>query len=179
MKTRFCLYIITFLVLIITCGCGNGDITGESSNDDVSIPENTEYFLEILSDSGQRKLIGEKGVETNWKKDDGFVWLSTSDVHEPLGTLTLSLIPSVDNHAHVASAILSITDKRFGTGEELNGKLYNANSSIICSNLEIEGIAREFIHVKDFCIDMIEVVNNPNKMPEEITLGGWFIAKSK
>lgn len=67
---------------------------------------------------------------------------------------------------------------KIGTGAEINGKQYTGILNGDCGALKIEAISDIYVYVSESCIYMEEVPADPNKIPEQIFLSGWFLAKT-
>jgi hypothetical protein len=167
--------LLTVLFVLYSCGTD----TDIKPNGPIDTPEIAEYEFSL---SG-KQLIGQD-VDSQWKPDDGLVWLSTDDKHEDqrelFGTLTLFIGPPIFTGSEVltvSSALLSTTDKLVGTGPELNGKLYSympESSTADCEHIEVVAATGSFIKVNYICMHMQEVNTG-----EVIKVRGSFTALAK
>ncbi|MCA9520392.1 MAG: hypothetical protein KC609_05450 [Myxococcales bacterium] len=89
------------------------------------------YTVQFKDVTGGGTLATSKGLLADdftgaWSQETGILYLGTDEVVEPLGTLTITLSghPAGPGSATVESAIVSTTDVRVGTSDELNARLY-------------------------------------------------------
>lgn len=120
---------------------------------------------------GTVQLIGED-IDSNWDESLGLIFLSTDDKNEPTGTLTIIISTPFQSMAFIESASLSTVDQLMGTGEEINGQLYNFNSGI--SSLENIVTGANYISGELINLPMIN-----SSTQEEVMVSGTFTAVSK
>jgi hypothetical protein len=113
MMRKFILLIAALLVMISCNKIDNGDRRDKAS-----------YMITITgSEGGPHVLVGEE-VDSNWDQDIGVIYLGTDANNEPLGTVTLTIGNITAGEAPIISAIVSKTDVRVGTGDEINGRTF-------------------------------------------------------
>jgi hypothetical protein len=177
MKLKLNILVMLILISVLSSSCFKTNDTPGNNKNGIG-----EYVLniEVISGSGSSKtLVGEK-VDTNYDPNLKTIYLGTDDDNEPLGTLTLEIdspftASDGNQYANVSSATLSTTDKREGTGGELNARLYKLKAGFEAS-LPIEELNSDFIKVTDLTIIMDRVIVHPEDEPEEIKLTGHFTA---
>lgn len=148
------------------------------------------YLLDLFTIAGEgeaKTLIGEHDIDGNWIQELGLIYLGADDVHEPLGTLTLTIdTPEVGKHgyqARILSATLSTTDVRVGTAAELNARLYELIPDTFttepnCSpafpnHIRILALSDEQIQAY-ISLFMERVIVNPETPAETIKVCGHF-----
>jgi hypothetical protein len=178
MKLKLNILVVLILISLISSSCFKTNTTPGNKTNNIG-----EYVLniEVVSGSGSSKTLIGKKVDTNYDPNLETIYLGTDDNNEPLGTLTLEIdspftASNGKQYANVASATLSTTDKREGSGGDLNARLYKLKPGFEAS-LPIEDLNSDFIKVTDLTIMMARVIVYPEDEPEEIKLTGWFVAK--
>lgn len=182
MKLRLSILGLSLIIIsILFISCLKKNTPGDTTNNEGEYELNVNSFAGSGSD---KTLIG-KNINTTWdsyNQDVGYalIYLGADEIYEPLGTLTLKIEkPTTYNgnmQAKVLFAQLSTTDKRVGTGEELNGRLYELKSGndYYISISEMDDV---HLRVDAFIFDMYRIAVNQNDEAEDIELSGHFIAK--
>jgi hypothetical protein len=176
-NARPAIYLLMYLMLI-SCGSDTPDL----SDDDTERPEFAEYDLSF----GGKHLIGED-VDSQWNRDEGYVFLSTDDKHDGsrdlYGTLTVNIGPGVvqgeENRRQILGGILSHTNKLRGTSMELNAKTYTyapeaSNDPLDCEKIYLIVANGSYVIADDLCMTMREV--NTGQI---VKVTGSFTALSK
>lgn len=176
LKQRVYIYrFLTFCIILFFQSCGQDQ--GAEPDESIETPEYAKYDLKV----GDKDLIGEM-VDSQWKRDQGLIFLSTDDKHNRslYGTLTLNLGPAVGNDGYfgIISALVSHTNGLVGTPQELDGKTYSytsdPQSTIPGATLKVEASSSKFIVVSDILMDMVEITTG-----EQVEVSGSFTALSK
>jgi hypothetical protein len=171
------LWPVILFITIFTYSCTKTNFDTKGGNVD-----KTEYELHISASTGNSagKFYNGNNVSSySWDIDAGAIFMGTDDYEEPLGTLTLKIDSPVKTDtgtiAYIFEALFSTSDKRVGTADEINGRLYELNS--LKSYVIIDEVAVNYIKVKDLMILMKRVLVNQGDEPEEITVKGKFTVK--
>ena len=166
---------IWILLLILVLSCGK---SAESENNETV--DKGSYFIVIDGKDGKIVLDATGEVETIWNAETGFIYLGTAEDTEyqgAIGTLTLNLayedFERKDKYL-LYTALVSKTDQRTGTAEQLNARMYELKSGYI----DDAETGANFIKGN---IDLImdRVIVDPEDDPEVVTVKGTFVAKSK
>lgn len=182
LPVRGCLIhrVVVSLLLLLCLGCSSTLVSDEE-------PVDVEpgYVFGLLESGGANShyVPFATGVRTEWNLSNGIVVLGPEE--EVLGPgesgppqyrLELHLrATGQDGQASILVAMYSTTDVQFGTGEELNGKLYTLGAEKTCS---VESISAGHIAVTEICdIRLERVIVNEGDEPETIEgFGFTFIA---
>lgn len=159
--------------LFILVSCGTSD-PGENSNEFI---ENGEYDLVINNTTtGEVTNLIAKTVDTNWDAEIGFIFLSTDDVldNDPIGTVSINIIADLerDTALVVPGGIVSKTDMRIGTSEQLNARTFE----IIKGSIRNITIGGNFIKGEILDCKMEQIFTPYGQAPEQATLSGTFTA---
>lgn len=176
--------IVAHLLGMVVSGCG----ASASPTIDERI-EQGEYEITIESAVSGNTVLVAKTPHTNWNPDEGRIYLGTEEneaLNDPIGTLTMTIDRIEDSGesltARVLTSALSKTDVREGTSAELNAKVYEQDygdgsmpgSSYVFNVL----VGRNFIGA-NLLLRMRRIQVNPGDEPEQVTVRGWFKAKSE
>ena len=114
-------------------------------------------------------------VSTNWDKDISWIYLGPDETNEPLLSLTMRLgnPTGTANISHVATAYLTTSKVRVGTGEELDGRSYTLTGGIIQFTVGANFIEGEIE------LTMERVLFHPEDTPETVQVLGTFRAVTK
>lgn len=168
MLRHFLLCLLT--ASLFSCGTENPEKSGETVS-------KSEYQIVITGDH-ERVLVGDNVESSQWIPEDGWVYLSADEFNEPLGTLTMSIGWKTEEEAYpeyyVASALLSKSDLKVGTAEELNARLYEMTEGTITYAEFGANFIRGHLSLK-----MERVLNWPDDEPETVIVNGSFTAKSR
>ncbi len=167
------------LLLLNTCGSDDHKATPDKSVTHGS------YDFEISGTAGGPYEIKSDNAKTNWDADAGYIFCNTDDKNEPLGTLTLT-ISSVnpDGNAIILDAIVSKTDVRVGTAEELNARTFlitprdtDPEADYTGSNGFITDAEIGSNYIKaNFTMQMYRQIFWPDQEPESVKVSGTFTA---
>lgn len=155
-----CLFPLLFL-LLLSCSAPPSE-----PGDDVG---GRSYEFSIEREESEKNQTF-SGVKAKWNHDIGTIVLGPEDEGEPLALLMIS----IDMSGNVISATLSTTDVRVGTGDELNGKLYQLTDLLV--GMRIKGNTPTYIQVDGFEFSMDRQIMNQNDVPESIVVTGSFTA---
>lgn len=170
------------LVLLLIClafpGCNNDNsqtptVNGEITEGRYSLTLSSEHF-------GSTPLDGDS-VSTSWAADTGAIFLGADENNQPLGTLTMTVGP-VYTHpnglrtVNVLSAVLSKSDVRVGTAEELNAMTYNLISAPDANHIFSVEIGTNYIRGNMSTVLFERVLFYPEDVPDIATVSGEFVA---
>jgi hypothetical protein len=118
MKTK--LFLFGLLLLLISCEESEVPNQIDESRDKPS------YDFKITgSEGGPHRIVGNNLESSEWKKDKGYIFLSTDLFKEPIGTLTFYIGDiTEEGRASIFDATVSKTDVREGTLEQLNARTF-------------------------------------------------------
>lgn len=146
---------------------------------DQPLPTKSSYTINIngnvisSNDTINKTLKGEH-VDAKWGREFGIAWLGTDEVHEPIGTLTLNLVPETNSQAYwFSSATLSTTDVKVGTAAELNARLYKLKEGSISFCIPYV-INDDYLLCDTFSIQMERVIVHQGDEPEDVLVTGKF-----
>lgn len=182
--------IAAVLLVIALAACG-GSSTSREETVDLRVDDGLttgSYELVIGRPAGaeqsyNRILKGER-VNTNWEESAGLIYLGADDDLEPLGTLTMTIAPPFQDPsgtwvATIRSAVLSITDRRVGTGPELNARAYeilpSEENGLGLGNVSSLQIGNNFVKGS---IDMVmqRTLIPSTQIPDVVQVTGDFVA---
>lgn len=163
----FCLFILFSCV---------SDI-GENSNETV---DKGKYDLTINNTTtGETTHLIANTVDTNWDENASFIFLSTDDLLEtaPIGTVTISIVADLerDTALIVPGGLVSKTDMRIGTADQLNARTFE----IIKGSIRNITVGSNFISGEILQCNLLQTFIPDGQTPELATLSGTFTAKSK
>lgn len=172
--------IICTLIGLFSIGCGN-DLSDQSNSTEVPMKAEYDFTLTNKTTGEVTRLVA-TDVNTTWRIDDGYIFLSTDNLLEgqPIGTVTMNIgsdLVDLGGSEGVFAQILpggivSKTDQRVGTSAELNARAFEilfgglanieANNTFIRANL-------------DTCI-LSRILIPPGEFPEDAFIKGSFTA---
>lgn len=165
------------VVLLLCISCDSGL---ESEGDEA--PFESSYVLGFPA-FGDDLVF--RGVETEWNLSSGIVVLGPEETGEPLARLELHLVvnPSDSTSAVISSAILSTSNVRVGTSEELDSRLYIGGAGDgevpecdgdLCALCDIRAISSAQITTAEVCYFEMELVGGEG--PATIRVSAGFTA---
>lgn len=169
---------------LLCLGCGGDEVEPTSDR----VVTQGEYTLLMDGEgvvAGGLVFQGALGVDTEWDRGQGLVYLGTDDNNEPICTLTMYVSEGAPGRYFATSAVFSKSDVRVGTADVINARTYRAvpglregDAQTVAVQLEKVEVGANFIKAS-IRGEFERVRVYPTDAPERIGFRGTFTAVKK